>query len=120
MRAGGNLPAPGPAPPKTRQLVGWIMRHPTALNAEDEQGLKHALAACPELNALHRHVQAFAEIMTKRRGQDLHAWVNGVRADDLPSLAAFATGLDKDWKAVTAGLTLHWSSGAVEGIVNKL
>lgn len=37
-----------------------------------------------------------------------------------PSLRRFANGLRKDFDAVTAGLTLHHSSGAVEGNVNRL
>ena len=32
----------------------------------------------------------------------------------------FASGLEKHWNAVTASLTLTWSSGAVEGTVNKI
>ena len=58
--------------------------------------------------------------MAKREGRHLHTWVEQVRADDLPSLGSFASGLEKDWDAVTAGLTLTWSSGAVEGTVNKI
>jgi transposase len=120
LQVNGKLPNPGPAPPKTRHLTGWIMRHPATLTPEDQQHLKTALAACPELDALHRHVRAFAEIMTKRDGAHLHTWVEQVRADNLPSLHAFATGLERDWAAVTAGLTLPWNSGTVEGIVNKI
>lgn len=37
-----------------------------------------------------------------------------------PHLTAFATGLRRDHAAVTAGLTLPHSSGAVEGTVNKI
>jgi len=33
-------------------------------------------------------------------------------------LHGFAKGLRKDWAAVTAGLTVPYSSGAVEGHVN--
>ncbi|MFE5406834.1 hypothetical protein ACFQ9Z_37210 [Streptomyces sp. NPDC056580] len=35
-------------------------------------------------------------------------------------LHAFANGLERDIAAVTAGLTLPWSSGAVEGHVNRI
>jgi transposase len=43
-----------------------------------------------------------------------------VRKDDLPSLHNFAAGLKRDLAAVTAGLTLRWSSGVVEGHVNRI
>jgi hypothetical protein len=37
-----------------------------------------------------------------------------------PALRSFVTGLRRDQDAVTAGLTLRWSSGAVEGHVNRI
>ncbi|WP_370518081.1 transposase [Micromonospora sp. MP36] len=41
-------------------------------------------------------------------------------ADDLPSLHSFVAGLQRDLDAVTAGLTLPWNSGPVEGHVNRI
>ncbi|ESQ01361.1 putative IS6 family transposase [Streptomyces sp. GBA 94-10 4N24] len=38
----------------------------------------------------------------------------------MPSLHAFVNGLERDLAAVTAGLTLPWSSGVVEGHVNRI
>ncbi|WP_370319203.1 hypothetical protein [Actinoplanes sp. ATCC 53533] len=35
-------------------------------------------------------------------------------------MRSFAAGLRKDWDTVTAGLTMQWSSGAVEGNVNRI
>ncbi|MFJ9968341.1 hypothetical protein [Streptomyces avermitilis] len=46
--------------------------------------------------------------------------VDAVRQDDLPSLHTLAAGIDRDRDAVIAGLTLPWSSGAVEGHVNRI
>jgi transposase len=37
-----------------------------------------------------------------------------------PSLHTLAAGIDRDLNAVTAGLTRPWSSGAVEGHVNRI
>ena len=36
------------------------------------------------------------------------------------ALARFAEGLQEDLAAITAGLTLPWSNGPVEGQVNRL
>ncbi|MET9692565.1 transposase [Streptomyces sp. NPDC006514] len=47
-------------------------------------------------------------------------WIVAVRADDLPSMHTFINGLERDLAAVTAGLTLPWSSGVVEGHVNRI
>jgi transposase len=41
-------------------------------------------------------------------------------ASGIEALARFAQGLREDLTAVTAGLTLPWSNGPVEGQVNRL
>jgi transposase len=38
----------------------------------------------------------------------------------LEAVRRFATGLYEDYKAVKAGVTLPWSSGPVEGHINRL
>jgi transposase len=43
-----------------------------------------------------------------------------VQADSLPALHSLLTGLRRDLDAVVAGLTLPWSSGPVEGNVNRI
>ena len=52
--------------------------------------------------------------------QEVQAWMAAVDADDQPALRSFVRGLRRDLDAVTAGLTLPWSSGSVEGHVNRL
>ncbi|WP_370424381.1 hypothetical protein AB8O64_35935 (plasmid) [Streptomyces sp. QH1-20] len=38
----------------------------------------------------------------------------------MPGLTGFARGLTQDLDAVTAGLTLRWSSGITEGAANRI
>ncbi|MFI1919799.1 hypothetical protein [Nocardia sp. NPDC020380] len=78
------------------------------------------MAVGPELDCLAGQVGTFASIMTELRGRDLEGWMSGVDADDQPALHSFVRGLRRDQGAVTAGLTLSWSSGAVEGHVNRI
>nr|WP_158102112.1 transposase [Streptomyces glaucescens] len=59
-------------------------------------------------------------MLTQLQGEQLPQWIKAVRADDLPSLHTFVNGLERDLAAVTAGLTLPWSSGIVEGHVNRI
>jgi transposase len=64
---------------------------------------------------------SFAKMMTKRTGQhDLAGWLGHLEADDQPELHTFATGIRQDLAAVTAALTLPYSSGSTEGNVNRI
>jgi transposase len=56
--------------------------------------------------------------VTQRRGRQLEAWMT--TADTAPELRSFIAGLRRDQDAVTAAFTLPWSSGAVEGHINRI
>jgi transposase len=82
--------------------------------------VKNATAGCAHLERLQRHVRSFAKIMAQRRGWELPAWLEAVRADDLPELRSLAAGLRRDLAAVINGFTLEHSSGAVEGNLTRV
>lgn len=69
------------------------------------------------MTELARLVHRFAELLTPAAGNDtaLTTWISTVRAADLPSLHAFANGLELDRAAVNAGLTLPHHNGRTEG-----
>jgi len=116
-------PQPAPAAPvkaTPRRVTRWIMTDPEHLGAGDTVRLKEVLARCPELDATAGDVNAFAVMMCHRRGERLPAWMDAVCADDLPELHSLVNSLARDHAAVTNGLTLPYSSGAVEGTVNKI
>jgi transposase len=122
-RAGRNprqAPAAPPAP-KTRHVTRWLLTRPDHLSSADRARLAAVRTSCPHLDALAGHVRDFADIMTRRQGQlALEDWLTRVEADDQPQLHSFASGIRRDQQAVTAGLTLPWSSGTIEGNVNKI
>jgi transposase len=121
LRTIGAVPADTPVPtPKVREISRWIMTPPENLGEEDHTRLKAVLARCPELAATTSHVHDFADMLTQLRGDQLKGWLNRVYVSDLPSLHAFANGIDRDRAAVTAGLSLPYSSGKVEGNVNRV
>lgn len=114
-----TTPAP-PTPPKPRRVATWIMTDPVNLRADDQARLTAICQRCPALQALANHVRDFAAMMRNLTGGDLPQWMAKVLADDLPGLHSFVKGVQRDLAAVTAGLTLPWSSGAVEGQVNRV
>ncbi|MGW4772628.1 ISL3 family transposase [Nocardia sp. NPDC004278] len=120
FRTTGHAPQPPLKPPSVRRAVGWIMSDPARLDPQDRQQLHAILATSPELTRLVGHVRDFAAIMSELRGRDLEKWMTAVETDDLSALHSFVRGLRRDQDAVTAGLTLPWNSGPVEGHANRI
>ena len=90
------------------------------LNTEHSAPLAGILARCPELWAARRHVASFAAMMRQLGGERPDDWMRAGEADGLPALHTLMAGLRRDHAAVTAGLTLPYSSGAVEGQINRI
>ncbi|WP_246568164.1 ISL3 family transposase [Polymorphospora rubra] len=120
LRTAAPTPTTPPPPPKVRRITTWLLRHPDRLEPDEHAALTGIRAACPHLNALADHVTAFAEILTNRHGHHLNHWITTVNTDDQPDLRSFTAGLQRDHDAVLNGLTLPYSSGAVEGHVNRI
>jgi transposase len=120
FREAGAAPPAVPGPPKARDLASWILRHPDNLHDDEKEKLARARERCPHLDALAGHVTEFAKILTGRHGDRLDDWITAVEADDQPDLHSFARGIRHDHQAVLNGLTMPWSSGVVEGNVNRL
>ncbi|MEV4130104.1 transposase [Nocardia sp. NPDC049707] len=120
FRVTGPITRTARKPPSVRRVVAWIMTDPARLDPDDRQRLDAILATSVELTALVGHVRAFATMMRHLRGRELERWMTAVDADDLPALHSFVRGLRRDFDAATAGLTLPWSSGPVEGHVNRI
>ncbi|MFE5596092.1 transposase [Streptomyces sp. NPDC056549] len=59
-------------------------------------------------------------MLSDRLGATLPTWIDGVDASQLPGLTGFALHLRRDLDAVTAGLTLDWNSGSIEGTVTRI
>lgn len=96
------------------------MRPDDKLTDDDRLGLKHARAHCPDLDALTELAHCFNQLVRERRGHHIEAWIKQAAASSFPEIRGFATGLLNDFDAVRAGLTQPWSSGTVEGTVNRI
>ena len=74
----------------------------------------------PDLDALTELAHGFNRLVRERGGHQIDEWIKRATASSFPELRGFAAGLLNDFDAVRAGLTQHWSGGAVEGIVNRI
>jgi len=120
FRATLTAPPPKPTPPTVRAVTSWLTRRPEDLTESQTLRLKNILARSPALQTTRDLVRGFAEMLTQRQGHDLPAWMDRVEQVGSAALRSFVAGLRTDLEAVTAGLTLHWSSGQVEGTINRI
>lgn len=90
------------------------------LLGELERRLLDVRAACPDIARARDLARAFAELLRHRRGFLLTQWIRQAEQDAPKSVSGFAGFPCQNLDAVTAGLTLHWSSGLVEGHVNRV
>ena len=73
-----------------------------------------------ELAMSRRLAQRFMVLVRERRGTQLDQWIDDVQTRGPPELRGFSRNLHRDWLAVQAGFTVHWSSGPVEGNINRV
>jgi transposase len=121
FRATVTAPPVAAQPPKARHVARWIMTDPGNLDPADADQLQAILGRSPKIAALAEHERDFATIMRKRNGtRDLPQWIKRADADKMPGLRSFINGIRADLAAVTNGLSLPYSSGRVEGHVNRI
>jgi transposase len=73
-----------------------------------------------ELAVSRRLAQRFMILVRERRATQLDQWITDVQTTGPPELRGFSRNLHRDWLAVHAGFTVHWSSGPVEGNINRV
>ena len=117
-----DTPGPSPRlvqPLSPRQVAALFLRQPDDLTERQQHEVQQLCAAREGMATVYHLAQAFMHLLRERRGQDLAAWAEEVRASGIADLMTFAAGMADD-PAVRAGLTLPWSNGPTEGFVNKL
>ena len=103
------------------RAVSFVMVCPAAKRSAEAQTYLDQLGQMDaRIRRVYQLTQAFLALVRERRGRDLEAWIMAATASGLDALARFAHGLQEDLAAVTAGLTLPWSNGPVEGQVTRL
>jgi len=109
-----------PQGPSAR-AVSFAMVCPAAKQFHDAQMYVAQLCQMhTSMARVHALSQAFLAMVRERRGHDLEAWIAEATQSGIEALVRFARGLQDDLTAVTAGLTLEWSNGPVEGQITRL
>jgi transposase len=109
--------------PLTPKSATWLVlrRDDKRKNVQADQELLGQLQAQHgELAKAIELSQDFAELLRRRQPEKLDGWLERAAQSTLKAFERFAAGLRDDYEAVKAGVTLPWSTGPVEGHINRL
>lgn len=104
-------------PPSSRQTTRLLTTPAEALSVMDRRFIEALRAACPSIAAAADLARRFHVMLVTRDIDSLDPWLIDAELGDI---ASFARGLRRDIDAVRAAFTLPWSTGPVEGKINKL
>ncbi len=117
------LPAVAEPPwqPLTPRRATWlVLRRETKRTDTETQQLTALRAQQAEVAEAMDLAQDFATLVRQRQPTQLDPWLQRATTSAVDAVRRFATGLYEDYEAVKAGVTLPWSSGPVEGHINRL
>jgi transposase len=103
-----------------RRATWLVLRHEEQRTAAEVEQLTQLRAQHAEVAEAIDLAQDFAQLVRQRQPERLDPWLARATASVLQALQRFARGLYEDYDAVQAGVTLPWSTGPVEGHINRL
>ena len=110
-----------PCQPLTPRRATWlVLRRETKRTDPETQQLTALRAQQAEVAEAMDLAQDFATLVRQRQPTQLDPWLQRATTSAVDAVRRFATGLSEDYEAVKAGVTLPWSSGPVEGHINRL
>lgn len=107
-------------PPTALQVARWTTFKEDQRLDWHNVYLTRLCEADPQIAQTCELIKSFTTMLRERGGERLDEWLTQVEQQGVAELQSFAQGLQKDYDAVKAGLTLEWSQGQVEGQVHRL
>src|SRR5205814_9957394 len=107
--------------PLRRRRATWlVLRRAEQPTAAEAQQLAQLHAQSAEVAEAMDLAQDFTALVRQRQPERLDPWLTRATASTLEALQRFASGLQEDYEAIKAGVTLPWSTSPVEGHINRL
>ena len=120
----GRGPAPplstSPQKPLSARRAAWLILQRTETRTTEDDILLEHLAQQPELSGAISLAQGFIDLVRQRLPSQLDDWLQAAKTSSIKAFQSFAKGLEEDYDAVKAGMTLEVSNGPVEGQNNRL
>jgi transposase len=108
---------PKAQPPTARKAARLLMSEPDKLDEGDRRFVTALLELSPPIARAVELSKAFSTMIRNSLADQLDGWIS---AAENGGFKGFARSLRQDHDAVHAALTLSWSTGPVEGQINRL
>lgn len=113
-------PIATPHPLSPRQAMWLLVRDPEQLTPDQQRSRELLCDLSSDIAAAYALAQRFVQMLQFHQVDSLDPWLEDARHHPVPALRRFAHSLQHDYAAVRAALLFDWSSGQVEGQVNRL
>ena len=123
-----ELPGRGPAPkvnaadkkPLSASRAAWLIMRREETLTTGEKAIIEQLSQHPKLATPIALTRGFLSLVRERLLQQLDSWLEQAKHGEIPAFQSFSKGVEEDYDAVKAGVTLEVSNGQVEGQNNRL
>ena len=123
-----DLPGRGPAPnvksdnhkPLSARRAAWLVLQRSETLNDKQKTLLERLTQQSELSEAISLTQGFIKLVREQLPKNLDSWLEEAKNSTVKAFQSFAKGLEEDYDAVRAGVTLDVSNGPVEGQNNRL
>lgn len=105
--------------PASPQLV-WFLLRPTDDLTDDEKATFARIRQHPQVELPYQLTRRFQTMVRLHSAHDLPAWFQACLDSDISDLQTFATSLQREEPSIQLALSSPWSTGPVEGHVNRL
>lgn len=116
----GTVAVPEERPLTPRSAVWQVLMRPEKRDEATDTRLEKLRQAHAELDKAISLTEGFATLIRTRDPAALDHWLDVAAASTLKPFQSFAASLRRDYDAVRAGVEQEWSTGPVEGEINKL
>jgi len=102
------------------QVIGWMLARPETLSPKAQEQLDRITQMDEILAQTRELTHGFLHLIRSHSSEGLESWLKDVRASHMREFLTFAQSHERDKPAIVAGLTLPYSTGPVEGHINRL
>ena len=97
-----------------------VTRAADKMTTEQQTLLERIMVRCPDVYDLRNIALSFRSAMKAENAGRLLDWIRKAKHCEFGGVVRFAYGLQKDISVVTAAVEVKWSTGQVEGQINRL